>query len=50
MKFYFEHFFCYRGTSEVEELVKQSDNLKTQEVQFKENCKKEIARLQSLIE
>ncbi|XP_023011569.2 coiled-coil domain-containing protein 93 isoform X2 [Leptinotarsa decemlineata] len=35
---------------EVEELVILNDDLKAQEVQFRENCKQELVRLQTLIE
>lgn len=34
---------------EIEELVVMNDNLKAQEAQFRENCKKELARLQKAI-
>ncbi|XP_063925320.1 coiled-coil domain-containing protein 93 [Zophobas morio] len=38
------------NVQEIEELVILSDNLKTQESQFKDYCKKELVKLQDLIE
>ncbi|KAJ8977686.1 hypothetical protein NQ317_000450 [Molorchus minor] len=38
------------GIKEVEELVILNDNLKTQEIQFRDYCKQELARLQNLID
>ncbi|VEN49361.1 unnamed protein product [Callosobruchus maculatus] len=38
------------GVREIEELVALSESLKLQESQFKEQCKKELARLQNIIE
>ncbi|KAJ8949297.1 hypothetical protein NQ318_006722 [Aromia moschata] len=38
------------SVKEVEELVILNDNLKNQEIQFREHCKQELARLQNLIE
>jgi hypothetical protein len=35
---------------EIEELVELNENLRTQEIQFREYCKKELVKLQNLIE
>ncbi|CAG9821762.1 unnamed protein product [Phaedon cochleariae] len=35
---------------EIEEMIILNDNLKTQEIQFRSDCKKELARLQNLIQ
>lgn len=40
----------YRTVKEVEELVIINDGLRAQELQFREHCKQELARLQEQIE
>lgn len=41
---------CFRRIEEVEELVLLNENLKNQEIQFREHCKKELVQLQNKIE
>lgn len=43
-------YFDYRILDHAKQLVLKNENMKKQETQFKESCKKELAELQAKIE
>lgn len=47
MKFYL--ILCFRVLDEIQKLVKKNEDLKQEELRYKEQCRQEMARLQQEI-